>query len=84
MKCSHVHEMIAKPLLVTRKEILAQLRSPRLLSALKQAGWIRVARRGGPGRAALYTAESVRQAYERLAAGEEPAAPLIPKDENGR
>lgn len=63
------------PLLLTRKDLIAVLRSPRLVDGIIRAGWLCAVRHGARGRGALYTAESVRRAYERLAAGEMPLPP---------
>jgi hypothetical protein len=46
------------------------------------AGWIKVVRKGKPGREALYDYESAARSFQRLKDGEEP--PLLACEEEGK
>lgn len=57
---------------VTRRDLINQFRSKKLVEELIEAGWIKLVLRGGPGRAALFDYASAERAAERLKNGEEP------------
>ena len=63
---------------ISRKEGFALVGSPRIFQRMQAAKWLEIARCGGPGKATLFTRESVEAAMLRIEAGEHP--PLLPSE----
>lgn len=67
-------QFLRPPFFATRRDLIIQFRSKKLVEELIEAGWIKLVLRGGPGCAALYDYASAERAAERLKTGEEPQA----------
>lgn len=75
-----------RPLVLSKKLTIQVLGSVKLVQRMLystshgscEKPWLRIARRGGPGRDVLIDTTSIEEAYQRLLAGEEP--PLLPSE----
>ena len=57
--------------------------SPRLVDRMIAAGWIKIIRKGKPGRETLYDYNSAACSFQRLKNGDEPPPLPCNKEEDG-
>lgn len=67
-----------EPLAITKQDAFRLVAMPRLVQRWLYHGWVEIVRPGGRGRKTIIDYQSLKRAYVRFKAGEEP--PVLPSE----